>query len=161
MTTTQTPSLEAKVQDFLAQRRIAVAGVSRSGQSAGNGIYQRLKGAGYDVVPVNPNAEQFEGVPCYPSLGAIPSGVDGAVLVTRPEVTEALVRQCPDAGIKRVWMHQSFDKAGSSVSRAAVEFCHAHDIMVIDGACPMMYCQPDLGHRCIRWILARTGGLPQ
>jgi uncharacterized protein len=161
MSTAQKPDLEARVKDFLAQRRIAVAGVSRSGQSAANGIYQRLKGAGYEVVPVNPHSEQFEGEPCYPSLTAIPGGVDGAVLVTRPEVTEELVRQCHAAGIKRVWMHQSFDKAGSSVSRTAVEFCQTHDIMVIDGACPMMYCQPDFGHRCMRWILARTGGLPQ
>jgi uncharacterized protein len=161
MTSTQPPSLELRVQDFLAQRRIAVAGVSRSGQSAGNAIFQRLKGAGYEVVPVNPHAEEFEGVPCYPSLTAIPGGVDGAVLVTRPAVTEELVRQCPEAGISRVWMHQSFEKAGSSVSPAAVEFCRTHGIMVIDGACPMMYCQPDLAHRCIRWFLARTGGLPQ
>lgn len=161
MTTAQTPSLAARVEDFLAQRRIAVAGISRSGQSAANGIYQRLKGAGYEVVPVNPHTEQFEGERCYPSLIAIPGVVDGAVLVTRPEVTEELVRQCHEAGITRVWMHQSFDKAGSSVSPAAVAFCREHGIMVIDGACPMMYCQPDLGHRCIRWILSRTGGLPQ
>lgn len=155
------PTLDSLVGDFLAQRRIAVAGVSRSGESAANGIYKKLKGEGYEVVPVNPNADEFEGDRCYPSLTAIPGGVDGAVLVTRPEVTEALVRQCAEAGIPRVWMHQSFASAGTSVSPAAVAFCEQHGIAVIAGGCPMMFCSPDLGHRCMRWVLRRTGGLPR
>ncbi|NTU79230.1 MAG: CoA-binding protein [Chloroflexales bacterium] len=153
-------TLDDRVKDFLAQRRIAVAGVSRGGQAAANGIYQKLKGAGYQVVPVNPNTDSFEGEPCYPDLTSIPGGVDGVVIVTRPEVAEALVRQCTTAGIQRVWMHRSFDKAGSSVSPAAVAYCEQHGITVIAGGCPMMFCSPDIAHRCMRWILRRTGGLP-
>src|SRR2546422_3431303 len=44
------------------------------------------------------------------------------VIVTRPEVSEHIVHQCSDAGVRRVWMHQSLAK-GSSVSPAAVEYC--------------------------------------
>jgi predicted CoA-binding protein len=155
-------TLEAKVDDFLAQKRIAVAGVSRDhGQHpAGHLIYQRLKRTGHDVFAVNPNMQSFEGDPCYPDVRSIPGGVDGVVIVTRPEVTERVVRDCGDAGIRRVWMHQSMGK-GSSVSPAAVEYCRQHDIRVIAGACPMMYGPgADLGHTCMRWILGATGGLP-
>lgn len=153
-------TMDDRVKDFLAQRRIAVAGVSRSGKSAANGIYQKLKGAGYEVVPVNPNAESFEGVRCYPDLTSIPGKVDGVMIVTRPELTEQLVRQCSEAGITRVWMHQSFEQAGTSVSPAAVAYCEQNGITVIAGGCPMMFCSPDIAHRCMRWILRRTGGLP-
>lgn len=157
---TSAPSLDARVQDFLAQRRIAVAGVSRTGESVANGIYQKLKGAGYEVFPVNPHAESFDGARCYPDLGSIPGGVDGVVVATRPAVTEDLARQAVAAGVPRVWMHQSFDKANTSVSAAAVSYLEQHGATVIAGACPMMFCSPDIGHRCIRWILRRTGGLP-
>jgi NAD-dependent DNA ligase len=54
MTTT---TLEIKVHDFLAQKRIAVAGVSRdnSHHHVANLIYQRLKKTGHDLFPVNPH----------------------------------------------------------------------------------------------------------
>jgi uncharacterized protein len=159
MTTT---SFEAKVHDFLARRRIAVAGVSRNNHHhpAGNLIYRRLKSTGHDVFPVNPNMQTFEGERCYPDVRSIPGGVDGVVIITRPETTERIVRDCGDAGVRRVWMHQSMAK-GSSVSPAAVEYCRQRDISVIAGACPMMVGPGvDFGHRCMRWMMKVTGGLP-
>jgi hypothetical protein len=151
-----------KVDDFLAQKRIAVAGVSRHSNNhpVGNLIYHRLKKSGHDVFAVNPNMRTFEGDCCYPNLQSIPGGVDGVVIITRPETTERIVRDCSDAGVHRVWMHQSVGK-GSSVSPEAVEYCRQHDISVIAGACPMMYGEGvDFGHTCVRWILKLTGGLP-
>jgi predicted CoA-binding protein len=154
-------SLDARVDDFLAQKRIAVAGVSRdqSHHPVGNLIYHRLKKTGHEVFPVNPNMQTYEGGRCYPDLQSIPGGVDGVVIVTRPDLTERIVRDCNDAGVRRVWMHQSV--GGSSVSAQAVDYCHQHEISVIAGACPMMYgTDVDLGHRCMRLILKLTGGLP-
>ena len=156
-------SLEAKVADFLAQKRIAVAGVSRnnSHHPTGNLIYRRLKNSADAVFAVNPHMQTFEGDRCYPNLQAIPGGVDGVVIVTRPEISNRIVRDCHEAGVRRVWMHQSLGK-GTSVSPEAVDYCHQHDISVIAGACPMMYGgHADVGHRCMRWILKFTGRLPE
>ncbi len=155
-----TTTLDVKVKDFLAQKRIAVAGVSRDNghHPVGNLIYHRLKKSGHDVFPVNPRMQSFEGDRCYPDLSSIPGGVDGVVIITRPEITERIVRDCGAAGIHRVWMHQSMMK-GSSVSPEAVEYCRLHNISVIAGACPMMY-GGDFGHTCMRWLLKLTGGLP-
>ena len=155
-------TLEAKVHDFLGHKRIAVAGVSRNQRHhpVGNLIYRRLKTTGHDVFAVNPHMQTFEGDRCYPDLQSIPGGVDGVVIITRPEATERIVRDCDAAGVRRVWMHQSLGK-GSSVSPEAVEYCGQHDITVIAGACPMMYGPGvDIGHTCMRWILKLTGGLP-
>ena len=159
MTTT---TLDTKVHEFLAQKRIAVAGVSRNNSQhpVGNVIYRRLKTTGHDVFAVNPQMRTFEGDRCYPDLQSIPGGVDGVVIITRPETTERIVRDCNNAGIPRVWMHQSLGKR-SSVSPEAVEYCRQHGISVIAGACPMMYGDgADFGHTCMRWILRVTGGLP-
>lgn len=157
-----TSTLEGKVNDFLAQKRIAVAGVSRnsSRHPAGNLIYRRLKAAGHEAFPVNPLMQTFEGDHCYPDLRSIPGGVDGVVIVTRPEITQQIVRECLEAGVRRVWMHQSMG-GGTSVSPDAVEYCRQHDISVIAGACPMMFGgHVDFGHTCMRWVLRLTGGLP-
>ena len=160
--TASSPPIVTKVDDFLAQKRIAVAGVSRddSHHPVGNLIYRRLKSTGHDVFAVNPNMASFEGETCYPDLRSIPGGVDGVVIITRPELTERIVRECDAAGVMRVWMHQSL-ASGSSVSPAAVDYCREHDISVIAGACPMMYGPGvDFGHRCMRAIMRLTGGLP-
>lgn len=153
-------TLEAAVKDFLAQKRLAVAGVSRNGDmEAANGIYKKLRDSGYEVFAINPNAETIEGDPCYPDVGSIPGGVDGVVIVTAPSATEQVVRDCARAGIKRVWMHKGM---GSSVSDAAVKYCQENGISVIPGACPMMFCQPvDFAHKCIRMGLGLFGRLPQ
>ena len=88
------------------------------------------------------------------------NAVDGVVIVTRPETTARIVRDCVATGVRRVWMHRSMAK-GSSVSPEAVEYCRQHDVSVIAGACPMMFGSGvDFGHACMRWMLKLTGGLP-
>jgi predicted CoA-binding protein len=152
-----------KIDEFLAQRRIAVAGVSRhnSKHPAGNLIYRRLKKTGHDVFAVNPNMESFEGDACYPDLQSIPGGVDGVVIVTRPAITEHIVRDCTTAGVRRVWMHHGLSQ-GSSVWPEGAHFCRENGISVIAGACPMMYGpNVDFGHTCMRWIMQLKGDLPQ
>ena len=100
MTTT---TIDMKVQEFLAQKRIAVAGVSRDKghHPVGNLIYQRLKTSGHEVFAVNPHMQAFEGDRCYPDLQAIPGGVDGVVIITRPTTTQRIVRDCNEAGVRR------------------------------------------------------------
>src|SRR6185503_5638169 len=133
---------------------------NNSGHPAATLIYRRLKMLGHEVFAVNPHLQAFEGDPCYPDLKSIPGGVDGVVIVTRPEVTRRIVHDCVDVGIRRVWMHQSMAK-GSSVSAEAVEECRRQGIAVIAGACPMMFGPGvDFGHKCMRWVMKLTGGLP-
>ncbi len=150
--------LKSRAQDFLSHRRIAVAGVSRTDQDAANGIYKRLRELEYDVYAVNPNADEVEGDLCYHSLFDLPDDVESLVIVTTPTVTEALVHQCVDAGIKRVWMHRSF---GNSVSDNAVAYAREQGLDVLDGGCPMMFLEPvDVFHKCIRPLMGLAGRMP-
>lgn len=154
------PKPNKAIEDFLAQKRIAVAGVSRTGGEAGNLVYRKLRDAGYEVFAINPSTDRVEGDPCYPNLGAVPGEVDGVVIATHPQVTDQIVHECAQLGISRVWMHRSFGQG--SVSDEAVDFCQQNDMKAIAGACPMMFCEPvDFGHKCMRWVLSLTGGLPK
>lgn len=152
-------TLLEKVEDFLSQKHIAVAGVSgKSSASPANMIYKKLKASDYKVYAVNPNTDTVEGDNCYPNLRSTPVKVDGVVIVTRPEVSEAIVKQCVEIGIKKVWMHSSFGQG--SVSDQATQYARKNNISVISGACPLMYVKPvDFGHKCMRWILGVFGKL--
>jgi predicted CoA-binding protein len=147
--------IEEAASAFLTNKRVAVTGVSRNGQSHGsNTVYRRLRERGYDVFAVNPNAATVEGDRSYPDLKSIPGGVQAVVIGTRPEIAEDTMRECAELGIKHVWMHRG--PGASSVSPAATAYGRQHDITVIDGGCPLMFAPTtDFGHRLIRLVYAR------
>ncbi len=152
--------LDRAATDFLALQRVVVVGVSRSTDQAANLIYRKRKSSRRQVFAVNPSAEAVEGDRCYPDVASIPGGVEGAVIVTTPEVACAVIDDCAKAGIKRVWLHRAFGQG--SVSQQAIDRCRQHGMLAIPGACPMMYCDPvDPGHKCMRFVLRLTGKLPQ
>jgi hypothetical protein len=144
--------------EFLAQKRIAVAGVSRKEGQTANGIYRTLRDKGYEVFAVNPNVDTVEDAPCYPNVQAIPGGVDGVMIVTRPELSAQIAQDCVAAGVPRVWMHNNTFMP-SSVSDEATAVCRENNIIVIDGGCPMMFFDPF--HKCMKWVLGVTGRLPE
>jgi len=155
-------SVNSQAKDFLAQKRIAVVGVSRK-QGTGNGILKALQGRGFEVVPVNPNADEIDGQKCYPNLKEIPGEVNAVVIVTNPDVTEKVAQECVEVGVNHVWMHYNalFGAGTSSVSEEAAEYCRQNGINVIAGGCPLMFGEgADFGHKCMRWLLGVTGKLP-
>jgi predicted CoA-binding protein len=153
---TKTMNLESAANEFLQCRRIAVAGVSRNGDTAGNHVYRKLRKAGYHVFAVNPNSDELEGDPCYHDVAAIPGGVEAVVICTAPSAAESVVRHAHQAGAKWVWMHRSLGQG--SVDATAVKTALALGLNIIPGSCPMMFCTPvDLPHRCLRWFLRVTG----
>jgi uncharacterized protein len=139
---------------FLANKRVAVTGVSRTPENHGsNAVYRRLRDRGYQVFAVNPNARQVEGDVSYPDLRSIPGGVDAVVIATRPEIADQTVRECADLGIRYVWMHRGVGPG--SVSATATDYGRQHGMTVIDGGCPLMFGPTaDLGHKVIRFIYA-------
>ncbi len=156
------PKIKEAAAEFLANKRIAVTGVSRDpkGGHGSNVVYQRLRQRGYQVFAVNPNAEQVEGDQCYHDLGSIPGGVDAVVIGTRPQVAEATVRQCAELGIKQVWMHRG--PVPGSVSKAAADYGRQHGITVIEGGCPLMFDPTaDPGHKAMRLVFTLTGNVPR
>ncbi len=154
-------TLQELVEDFLAQKRIAVVGVSRTDRaSPANAIWKKLGGAGYEVFAVNPQADEIDGQRCHRSLRAIPSSVNAVVFAAPPGAAEKVVRECAELGIRRFWMHRAVGTG--SVSPAAAELAKQNGIAVIAGACPMMYVPPvDIAHKCFKIVLRITGRLPK
>ena len=148
--------IDKMVQDFLAQKKVAVVGVSDKREMGCNLAYTKFKENGYQVFAVNPRISAYNGAPCYPDLKSIPEKPDAVFILASPEVTDQIVQQCVDLGVKHVWMHCMMGtKPGlaagmTSVSQEAVEKCKANGIAVIPGSCPNQFLKPDFGHGMMR-----------
>ena len=146
---------QTSIDNFLAQKILALAGLSRSGKKFGNAVLKDLTRKGYEVLPVHPAANEIGGVSCYPTLADLPKAVGGVVLVVPPDQTEVLVREASDAGIDRVWMQQGAESDG------AIRFCRENGIDAVHGECIMMFAQPTGIHRFHRWLWRVFGKLPK
>jgi len=143
------------IEDFIAQKKIAVVGVSRKKTKFGNAIYKELKQKGYDVFPINPHITTFEGDACYPDLLSLPEKVDAVIINVPPAQTEKVVREAKQAGINKVWLQQG------SQSETAVKFCEENGIDCVSNECILMFAQPSAFiHRAHKWIWGVLGKLP-
>ncbi len=94
------PAVKEAAAAFLANKRIAVTGVSRKPKEHGaNTVYKRPRNCGYEVFAVNPNADEVEGTHSYHDLKSIPGGVDAVVIATAPDKAEGTMRDCAELGI--------------------------------------------------------------
>ncbi len=140
------------IEDFVNQRRVAIVGVTRNERGWGRRLYDEFRRRGYDTYAVNP-ARAIAGIQCYGSLRDVPRKLDGVILVVPPHVTEQVVREVAELGIRRVWMHRGI--GCGAVSETAIGFCRENQIDVIYGVCPMMYLdRAGVGHR-LHHALAR------
>ncbi len=153
------------VKDFLAQKKIAVVGVSDKRETGCNLSYKKFKQTGYQVFAVNPRITEFDGDPCYPDLKSIPEKPDAVFILASPKVTDLIVKECVDLGVKHVWMHCMMGtKPGlatsmSSVSSEAVRMCRENGITVIPGTCPNQFLKPDFAHGMMRGLWRTFGFL--
>jgi uncharacterized protein len=157
--------IDELVKDFLAQKKIAVVGVSDKRETGCNMSYKKFKESGYQVFAVNPRITTFEGDPCYPDLKSLPEKPDAVFILASPKVTDVIVQQCVDLGVKHVWMHcmmgtrPGLATSMSSVSPEAVRLCRENGITVIPGTCPNQFIKPDFGHGMMRGLFRTFGFL--
>lgn len=146
---------KADIEDFLAQRTLAVVGVSRSGRKFGNIAYRDLKAKGYRLFPVHLVAEAVEGDRAYSSLEALPEKPGGVLVVVPPDQSEKVVRQAREAGINRIWLQLGAD------SENAIKYCQENGMHLVHNECILLYAEPiSFFHKPHRWLWGLLGKLP-
>jgi predicted CoA-binding protein len=85
------------------------------------------------VYPVNPKSPEVEGHKAFPDLRSLPEGVHGISVITPPQITEKVVEEAANLGIKHIWMQPGAE------SDAAVAAAEKAGINVIAGdACVLV-----------------------
>lgn len=155
-----TVTARADIDEFLALRRIALAGLSRQPRHFSRMVFKELLRRGKDVVPVNPQATAIDGVACYPDVRSILPAVEGALIMTPPRASAGAVLDCAEAGVHFVWLYRSLGEGSASAD--AIDACQELGLRAIIGECPFMFL-PDAGfiHTLHRGVRGLFGSLPR
>lgn len=144
------------IQEFVSQKTIAMAGLSRNEKSFSASIRKELQSKGYRILAVNPKASTIGGEACYPSLAALPEKVGGVLVLTPASQSEQVVRDAAAQGIGRVWLQRG------AQSDAALAACSKHGLSTVSGKCIMMFAEPVTSfHGVHRWFAKLFGQVPR
>ena len=83
-------------------------------------------------IRANPRLEAIEGMKCYATLSDLPVKVDVVDFVVPPLATEAILKECLELGLERIWLQPG------SESEAAISFCRENNLKVVHDVCVMM-----------------------
>ena len=133
--------MRTKIDQFLACKKFAVAGISRNKHKFGNTIYKELKKKNFDLVPVSPNMETFEGEKCYQSIGDLPSDVEALIIVTKPEVSLSLLKEAASKGINNIFLQQG------AQNKEIIEYAENNGVNIICKHCILMFVNPSGIHK--------------
>lgn len=137
------------VHNFLAQKNIAVVGVSNKKKKFGNYIFEKLNDEGYSVFAVNPNADENTEIKFYKSVNDLDI-ISAIVFVTKPNVTNSILREGIPINVKNIWVQQG---AGNEETKLILS---SMDVEFVFNKCLMMFIEPVKGihkfHRTINRI---------
>jgi len=123
-------SVAVIIEDFLREGPYAVVGASTSRAKYGNKVLRLYQQHGWPVYPINPNAEEVEGLVAYSSLKDLPETPRALSIITPPAITERVMREAVELGVKFAWMQPGAE------SPAAVQIAEEGGIEVVaDGSC--------------------------
>ncbi len=126
-----TPAQEAALDVLRTPTSFAVIGVSPQPEKYGHEVFETLHAGGYTVYPINPKYTEIDGVPCYPSLAALPEMPQVVVLALAPHVSEQVVSQVAATGVDLIWLPPG------CFTEAAVEACQAAGVKELHDVCPV------------------------
>jgi predicted CoA-binding protein len=126
-----------QINEFLALKRVAVVGVSRSEKETSHALWQELRQRRYDAIPVNPTTAEIDGKPCYATVRDIEPPVDGALIMTTRAVAEQVLEDCAAAGIRHVWLYGGL--GGGATSPETVATADRLGLDAVAGCCPYMF----------------------
>lgn len=112
-------------------KEIAVVGVSTREEKFGYKIFKSLLSHGFTVQGVNPRGGLVLGRKIFKSIRDLPRVPDIVITVVPPEVTERIVDECSQMGVRQIWMQPG------SESKKAIEKAMTHGLSVTHNDCFM------------------------
>jgi predicted CoA-binding protein len=108
---------------------IAVVGLSANPARASNEVSEYLQGAGYRIIPVNPNEKEVLGEKSYARLEEVPEKIEIVEVFRRSEYLPGVVESAIRVGANVLWMQLGIANA------EATEQARAAGLLVVEDAC--------------------------
>ncbi len=144
------------IQNFLAQKKMAIAGVSRNPDKFGYKVYEELNNKGYELYPINPNIDSINGNKCYNDVSSLPSHVKHLLILTPKSQTDKTLREAINKGITQIWVQQM------SETEDTIKIAEEFQVEPIMKKCIFMFAEPVAGfHNFHRTLLKIFGMLPK
>jgi predicted CoA-binding protein len=145
-----------KIEKFLEPKKLAIVGVSRNPKKFGYLVFRDLKASGYEVYPVNPNADKINGDSCYKSVKDLPADINSILILTPKKETDNVLREAINKGIMNIWVQQM------SETKNTIKIAEEYQKEIIHRKCIFMFAEPVKGvHKFHRLILKLFGMLPK
>ena len=145
--------MKKEMEEFFSSPAYAVVGVSPNRKKFGNVVFRSMQERSFVVYPVNPKHRTVEDAKCFASVKELPDDVRSVVTVVPPEVTEHVLHDCVEKGIRTVWMQPG------SESKAALDYAAQNNIEIISRECILMFLEPVKSihglHRMIKKLVGR------
>lgn len=126
---------DSEIREILSMKNVAVVGMSKNPEKDAHQIPKYLMNSGYNVIPVNPTADEILGKKCYKNLREIPSNID-IVDVFRPsEDVPPIVKDAIAKGVKVVWMQLGI--SNEEATKEATKEASEKGIKVVYNRCMM------------------------
>lgn len=126
---------------FLENKTLAIAGVSRNHKNFGFLVYKTLRENGYDLYPINPNAEENNDTNWFRSVFDVPDHVRNLLILTHKRDTENVLKDAIQKGFKNIWIQQMSETTNS------LKIASDNHINLVSKACIMMYVNPTGIHK--------------
>jgi predicted CoA-binding protein len=114
---------------FKECRSIAVVGLSSNPARPSHHVASEMQASGCRIIPVNPNETQVLGEPAYPSVTAVPDGVDLVDIFRKSDDVPPIVDEAIAKGVKAVWMQEGV------VNEAAAKRAQEAGLLVVMDRC--------------------------
>ena len=109
---------------------IAIVGISRNRHKDSHFVGRYLQKAGYNIIPVNPGADEILGKKAYPNLKSIPEKIDAVDIFIKPEYIPEVVDQALEVDPNVIWL-----QLGTGEHPGEIEKTKKHDVLMVQNRC--------------------------
>ena len=120
---------DKEIKDIFAYKKIAVIGMSRHSNKAAHFVPKYLSEQGYDIIPINPMAEEILGKKSYPDILSVDSQIDTVDIFRPSEQVLPVVQEAIKIKPKVIWLQEGIHNA------EAEELAKSNGIMIVFNRC--------------------------
>ena len=120
---------DEQIRDILSLKKVVVIGMSKHSSKAAHYVPKYLSDNGYDIIPVNPTAEEILGKKCYDSVSKIDGEIDIVDIFRPSDQVLPFVQEAIKKKPKVIWLQEGIHNS------KAEELARKEGIKVVYNRC--------------------------